>query len=166
MSGRSWMTGLLAVACGAPGCSQPTQSEIKFLETREMDLPYEEAYRAAANGLFSLGYAIEHSDKESGIVTGKLSKKAAKTSVTFFLILPLPTISEGSNDEAVTFMVTPLGKKVTQLRMKVVRNGTPIIDRQLMTAIWQRIEREAMLDSKPAEGSGKAARTGPPGSPR
>jgi hypothetical protein len=32
-----------------------TQTEIKMLETRELDLPYDDAYQAALNGLFSLG---------------------------------------------------------------------------------------------------------------
>jgi len=31
--------------------------------------------------------------------------------------------------------------------MKVIDNGKPVIDRQLMTRIWQQIEREAMLDA-------------------
>ena len=135
------------------GCATITQSEIKFLETREMDLPYDEAYRAAANGLFSLGYAIDHSDKESGILSSKCVKKAAKLSLSFLVILPMPTISEGTNHEAVTFMLTPLTPDVTQLRMKVIRNGIPVIDRTLMTQIWQRIEREAMLDTRPRSGS-------------
>ena len=139
-----------AVVCVCTaGCQTMTQAEIKFLETREMNLPYEAAYHAAANGLFSLGYSIDHSDKQSGVLSSKLSKKTGKLSVTFLLVLPMPTISEGSDDEAVTFMVTPRGPQRTQLRMKVVRNGHAIVDRQLMTQIWQRIEREAMLDAEP-----------------
>ena len=35
--------------------------------------------------------------------------------------------------------------------MKVIRNGKPVVDRKLMTQIWQQIEREAMLESRPSD---------------
>jgi hypothetical protein len=138
---------LLALSGGC--ATRLTQSEIKFLETRELSLPYSEAYQAAANGLFSLGYSIDHSDKESGVLSSKITKKKTVLSVTFLLVLPLPTLSEGTNDEAVTFMLTEVDPKSTRLRMKIVRNGKAVIDRKLMTEIWQRIEREGMLDMRP-----------------
>jgi len=146
-----------------PGCATLSQSEIRFLETRELDLGYDEAYRAAANGLFSLGYAINHSDKASGILGARLVTHVAKSSVTFLLVLPMATISEGRDEEAVTFMLTPINKNRTQLRMKVVFNGTPIVDRKKMTKIWQRIEREAMLETRPARATTTKARTRPNG---
>jgi len=138
---------LVLLCCG---CQTLTQAEIKALETRELDLPFDEAYEAAMNGLFSLGFTIDHSDKASGVVSGRRTKKTAALSVTFLLILPLPTISEGTHEEAVSFKLTPLEPRVTELRMKVVVNGNPVIDRKLMTQIWQRIEREAMLESRPS----------------
>ncbi len=129
-----------------------TQAEIKALETREMDLPYSDAYRAAANGLFSLGFTIGHSDKESGIVTGQRHDPQTGLKVAnaiFFGIIGLA--ATGERNEAVSFMVSALEPNVTQLRMKVVINGKPIADRKLMTEIWQRIEREAMLESQPTD---------------
>jgi len=155
-------TGALLLLVGLmPGCASMSQSEIKFLETRELDLGYDEAYRAAANGLFSLGYAINHSDKASGILSARLVTHVAKSSVTFLLVLPMATISEGRDEEAVTFMLTPINPHRTQLRMKVVFNGKPIVDRKKMTRIWQRIEREAMLETKPARATRTKARTRP-----
>jgi hypothetical protein len=140
----------LFVAILVSGCQKSlSQAEIKFLETRELDLPYDRAYKAAANGLFSMGYAIDHSDKESGILSAKCNKKSTKMSLSFLLILPILTFGEGSDEEAVTFMLSSLKARLTQLRMKIVRNGLPIVDRKLMTQIWQRIEREAMLESRP-----------------
>jgi|GEM_PF-7036620 len=74
------------VALLVEGCKSATtsQAEIKYFETRELALSYDEAYTAAANGLFSLGYAIDHSDKESGILSAtrhdpRTSKKIANT---------------------------------------------------------------------------------------
>ncbi|MFH1748208.1 MAG: hypothetical protein ABIG44_14330 [Planctomycetota bacterium] len=142
---------LCTVLAAASGCSQMTQAEIKALETRELDLPYDEAYKAAANGLFSLGFTISHSDKESGVISGKRNKKVGSLSVTFLLFLPLPTVGQGSHEEGVTFMLTELDPMLTQLRMKVVINGKPVADRKFMTNIWQQIEREAMLESRPSD---------------
>lgn len=129
------------------GCQTTlTQAEIKFLETRELDLSYEEAYQAAANGLFSLGYAITHSDKESGILSAQNSRGEAKWSITFLLIIPLPSVGEGTEEETVSLLLTPKSERLTQLRMKLVRDGEPVVDREVMTAIWQRIERAALLE--------------------
>ena len=139
-----------AVMAAVSGCAQLTQSEIKFLETRELDLPYGEAYMAAANGLFSLGFAIEHSDKESGIITGKRKdpQTGAKIGAAVaFGVLGL--LAVGDREESVTFMLTELGSELTQLRMKVIINGKSVVDRKLMTKIWQQIEREAMLETRP-----------------
>jgi hypothetical protein len=50
----------------------------------------------------------------------------------------------------VTLMITPRGEQLTQLRMKMLINEEQKLDRRLVTEIWQRIEREAMLDSGPS----------------
>ena len=139
-------------------CSQMTQSEIKALETRDLLLPYDEAYRAAANGLMSLGFTIDHSDKVSGIVSGKRNDPRTGVKITnaiFFGVIGLAATS--GRNEAVSFMVSPLDDRESRLRMKVVVNGKPIADRKLMTEIWQRIEREGMLDSGPSERGKPAA---------
>ncbi len=47
-------------------------------------------------------------------------------------------------------MITPRGERLSQLRMKVLINEEQKLDRRLMTALWQRIEREAMLDMPPS----------------
>ena len=153
MRHRSLTVGLLLVMHTlGTGCAQMTQAEIKFLETRELDLPYDEAYSAAANGLFSLGYSIEHSDKESGILSGRRhdpNTGGKLASGLFFGIVGL--LATGENDEAVTFMLTRYQSAVTILRMKVIVNGQQIVDHKIMTRIWQQIEREAMLDTRPLE---------------
>jgi len=145
------MLGVVLLATGA-GCTQLTQAEIKALETRELDLPFNEAYQAAANGLFSLGFTIAHSDKESGIVSGTRHDPCTGAKITntiFFGALGLAATSD--RNEAVSFMLSRIEDTVTQLRMKVVVNGKPVVDRKLMTQIWQQIEREAMLDAGPPQ---------------
>lgn len=141
---------LLFLACS--GCVQPTQAEIKALETREMDCSFDEAYSAAANGLFSLGFAVSHSDKTSGILTGTRVDPNTGNKIAAALALGVVgALAVGDRNEAVTFMLSPLEEKLTQLRMKVIVNGQSVFDRTLMTKIWQQIEREAMLESRPSE---------------
>ena len=69
---RRWLPAL-ALVISAAGCATSgsmTQAELKFLETREIDLPYQETYAAALNAMFSLGLQITHSDKSSGVISG------------------------------------------------------------------------------------------------
>lgn len=82
----------LAVCCttalGQTASDDPTQLGARQLEVRALDVPYETAYRAVTQAMFSLGYSISHSDKASGILTGtrtvgvtemkKETKKAAE----------------------------------------------------------------------------------------
>jgi len=146
------------------GCKTMTQSEIKFLETRELDLPYDNAYKAAANGLFSLGFAIDHSDKESGILSARQHDPRTGLKVSnaiFFGVIGLAATE--SVDHAITFMLTSVNPTLTELRMKVVRNGKAVVDRKLMTKIWQTIEREAMLATRPV--TDRTAQAAPASSP-
>jgi hypothetical protein len=134
------------------GCEQPLkQSELKFLETRQLDYSYDQSFKAAANGLFSFGFTVDHSDKESGILTGRRTdpRTGAKiaNAMAFGMVGLLAT---SDRNEAVTFMVTAVEPKVTELRMKLLVNGKQVVDRTAMTKIWQQIEREAMLASGPS----------------
>ncbi len=134
------------------GCAPLTQAEVKALETRELDLPYNEAYQAAMNGLFSLGFTLDHTDMASGVVTGKRQdpQTGAKIGAAIaFGVIGL--LAVGDRNEAVTFKLVKLAPRLTQLRMKVIINGKPVTDRTFMTKIWQQIEREAMLESRPSE---------------
>jgi hypothetical protein len=141
-----------SVLLGPCGCATLTQAEIKALETRELDLPYDEAYQAAMNGLFSLGFTIDHSDKESGVVTGKRTDPQVGAKLGAAVVLGVVgVLAVGDRSEAVTFKLAALEPRVTQLRMKVVVNGKAVVDRQFMTKIWQQIEREAMLESRPSD---------------
>jgi len=70
--------GLTAVLSGlvtANGFSQtapedPSQLGSRQIEVRTLDVNYDTAYRSATQALLSIGYAISHSDKTSGILTG------------------------------------------------------------------------------------------------
>lgn len=128
----------------APGCAlSRTQAEIKFLETRELRSPYAVAYDGALNAIFSLGMTIEHSDKASGVITGQSGDYALRAHMT-------KKEQKKNPVKKVTLLLRPRGRKVTQIRMKVLVNEEQQLDRKLMTALWQRIAREVMLDEGPS----------------
>lgn len=135
----------VAATVNGIGCApQLTQTEMKFLETRELDGPDADVYEAALNAMFSMGLSIQHTDKQSGIITGQSGDHVQRASV-HPLWQPLYPVKK------VTLMITPKGARVTQIRMKVLINEQQQLDRKLMTEIWQRIEREALLESRPSE---------------
>ncbi|MEE8169267.1 MAG: hypothetical protein V3T70_01855 [Phycisphaerae bacterium] len=136
---------ILLLSWCVAGCSQPlTQSEIKALETREIDADYATVYDAALNAMFSLGLSILHSDKESGVITGQSGDHVQRAQAGL--------LWRGLYDvKKITLLVAAKGPHLTQIRIKVLVNETQQLDRALMTKIWQRIEREAMLESQPTD---------------
>jgi hypothetical protein len=127
-----------SLLAGLTGCSQMTQSEIRALETREIDAPYDKVYDASLNAMFSMGLNICHTDKASGIMAGQNGDHIQRASAGL-LWRPLFPVKK------VTLMVAPKGSGSTSIRMKILVNEKPQVDPKLMTEIWQRIEKEAML---------------------
>ena len=136
------------------GCAHTmTQSEIRFLETRDLHRTFDQTYDAAVNALFSLGLTIDHSDKNSGIITGTAGDYGHKASLSSWK-------QSKYHVKKVTLLVTPRSPAETQIRMKVMVDEEQQLDRQLMTAVWQRIAREALLIDPPPGRRAAAPRRG------
>jgi hypothetical protein len=133
---------MIALLLALAGCHRPTQGEMKFIETREVNRPYEPTYNACLNAMFSMGMTITHTDKQSGVISAQSGDHAQRADAGIWKgFYPV---------KKVTLMVRPRRPDRTQIRMKVLINEKQKLDRRLMTRIWQRIEREAMLDSGPS----------------
>src|SRR3970282_2443545 len=59
-----------ATAFSQTAPEDPSQLGSRQIEVRTLDVGYDTAYRSATQALLSIGYAISHSDKTSGILTG------------------------------------------------------------------------------------------------
>ena len=145
---RGQVPGLIAALLGvglASGCTRSfSQAEIKFLETREIRRPYETTYDAAVNALFSMGMTILHSDKGSGVISGQSGDYAQRAELK-------GKERREYQVRKVTLLVSRRDARRTQVRVKMLINEEQQLDRRLVTEIWQRIEREAMLDSGPSQ---------------
>ncbi len=141
---------LLFIMSVASGCAHTlTQAEIRYLETRDLHRSFDQTYDASINALFSLGLTIEHSDKSSGIITGQAGDYGHKS-------LLKKKKKKKYHVRKVTLLVTPRTPALTQIRMKVLVDEEQQLDRKLMTAIWQRIAREALLSDPPPEKTASA----------
>ena len=135
--------GAWAFTTGCATTGAVTQAELKFLETREIDLPYAQAYDAALNAMFSLGLQLTHSDKSSGVISGQSGDYVMRSTLKRSKQKKHPV-------KKVSLLVSDRGPRLTQLRMKVLINEEQ--------QSWQRIEREAMLDTRPARAIDKRPR--------
>ena len=134
------------------GCTRSiSQAEIKFLETREIRRPYETTYDAAVNALFSMGMTILHSDKGSGVVSGQSGDYGQRAELK-------GKKRREYQVRKVTLLITPHDAQRTRVRVKMLINEEQQLDRRLVTEIWQRIEREAMLDAAPSRSRSSARR--------
>ncbi len=170
-----------------PSSQDRTQLGARQIEVRTLDVPYEIAYRAATQALFSLGYSIDQSDKVSGILTGsrmigvaemkkqiKKAKEKARqyqeqlqqeqTARTILGFVPyvgllaylapgsqppeLKDIKEPSSLQ-VTMLLQALGKKRSQIRFKMQKDGEPVWDQKTISRLWVTTQREAMIESGP-----------------
>jgi hypothetical protein len=117
-----------------------SQGEIKQLESRLIDGPFERVYEAAVETLFDLGYTVSHSDKESGIIVGEKQKQR---------LLLLSEQAAGAREFdafQVTLLVRPKGKKQTKVRIKTARNKKNRFNKNAVNKVWNHLENEIMLE--------------------
>ena len=165
----------------SPSEQDPTQLGARQLEVRSLDVPYDDAYRAATQAMFSLGYSIKHSDKASGILAGtrmigiKEAKEdqQAKAAMGALSLVPyvgilgaLGSLAPGREATSleVTMFLQPMGPKQSQIRFKMQANGEPVWDQVTIDRLWVTTQREAMIESGPPVASPPAAAQ-PPSTP-
>jgi len=150
-----FLLGLIGCA-SAPTASPPGQLATRDMETRDMRMSYDAAYKAASNAFFAIGYSIKHSDKASGIIVGAKSDPGTGKKVALVLLFGLPgALIDTKNNYEVTVMLTQKDKDFTTIRIGTSLNGQPVLNREIIDSIWTVVEREAMIDepvmAKPKE---------------
>jgi hypothetical protein len=126
------------------------------METRDMRISYDAAYKAATNAFFAIGYTIKHLDKASGIIVGSKSDSGAGKKVALILLFGIPgALIDTKTNYDVTVMLSQKDKDFTTIRIGTSVNGQPVLNREIIDSIWTVVEREAMIDepvmAKPKE---------------
>lgn len=158
----------LAGCVTTPSTQDPTQLAARQIEVRELEVPYEVAYGAATQAMFSLGYKIDHSDKASGILTGsrtvglKAAKEEAKKKMATGTMLamipyvgmlaPLTQLTPSTEPHAlqITMYLHAKGEKRTEIRFKMQVDGEPAWDPVTIDQLWVATQREAMVETGPS----------------
>jgi hypothetical protein len=158
----------LAGCVTTPSTQDPTQLAARQIEVRELEVPYEVAYGAATQAMFSLGYKIDHSDKASGILTGsrtvglKAAKEEAKKKMATGTMLamipyvgilaPLTQLTPSTEPHAlqITMYLHSKSEKRTEIRFKMQVDGEPAWDPVTIDQLWVATQREAMVETGPS----------------
>jgi len=143
---------LLALLQTGLGCSSapetvPGQLATRAIETRYVECDFENTYKAATHSFAAMGYTIEHSEKKTGVLTGrKETKTTGRTAYAILALGPLGLAAASERTQEITIFVDDDGSKNrTKLRIQMIIDGKPQIDPVTVDAIWIVIQREAML---------------------
>lgn len=174
---------LLAGCATTTSTQEPTQLAARQIEVRELEVPYDVAYGAATQAMFSLGYTIDHSDKTSGILTGsrmvglKAAKEEARRKRTTGAVLglipyvgmlaPLTQLSPSTEPHSlqITMYLHAKGEKRTEIRFKMQVDGEPAWDPVTIDQLWVATQREAMIEAGPSPSSGSGQKGPAPQTP-
>lgn len=147
-----WLGLVLMPACAwMESFGPPSQAQLKALETRTLDAPFDAVYAAATEALFDLGYQVTHSDKASGVVVGQKTKTESE-----WVKGPAGYFSrEKKTVLSLTLLIKPMGAKTTDVRIKTAVDGAARLDKSAINEVWVYIDRQTLMEAPPPATSPK-----------
>ena len=147
---RHWCWVFIGLSLGmVPSCAwlanwgPPSQAQLKALETRTLDAPFDAVYAAATEALFDLGYQVAHSDKTSGVVVGQKTKTESE-----WIKGPSGYFSrEKRTMLSLTLLIKPMGAKTTDVRIKTAVDGASRLDKGAINEVWLYIDRQILMEA-------------------
>jgi len=135
------------LGCSTPQGARPGQLATRAIEIRYIESNYETAFKAATHALFSLGYTISHTDKDSGILVGKRETADNGAKVGWVLLLGVAgaMMDTDTAQEITLFVDKGKDDSRTTLRIQMLVNGEAQIDPIVVDSIWVVAQREAMI---------------------
>lgn len=130
------------------------QAAVKNFETRSVDATFDEVYSAATEGLFDLGYTIQHSDKATGVLVGE--KKVNKQNKIVIEIADILAEKETHKEDLsemlqLTLYIQPVDPKSTKVRIKTAVDKTPTFNKSAIDEVWVYIQRQVLMEGKVPE---------------
>ncbi len=143
----SFLWVIFIIGCASAPSTPPGQLATRDMETRDMRISYDAAYKAVSNAFFAMGYTIKHSDKASGIIVGSKSDPGTGKKAAMILLFGVPgALIDTKTNYEITVMLTQKDKEFTTIRIGTSVNGQPVVCREIIDSIWTVVEREAMID--------------------
>ncbi|MEM4721359.1 MAG: hypothetical protein QXT73_04795 [Candidatus Methanomethylicaceae archaeon] len=143
----SYLWVIFLIGCASGPSTPPGQLATRDMETRDMRISYDAAYKAVSNAFFAMGYTIKHSDKASGIIVGSRSDPGTGKKAAMILLFGVPgALIDTKTNYEITVMLTQKDKEFTTIRIGTSVNGQPVVCREIIDSIWTVVEREAMID--------------------
>ena len=141
-----WLLGFF-LGCSTPQGVAPGQLATRSIEIRYIEHNYEIAFKAATHALFSLGYTISHTDKDSGILVGKRERTDYEAKAGWILLFGVvgAMMDTDTAQEITLFVDKGKNDLRTTLRIQMLINGVAQINPVIVDSIWVVAQREAMI---------------------
>jgi hypothetical protein len=143
------------IGCILPGCAttgiEMGQATITAFETRTIDSSFEQVYLAATEVLFDLGYTIQHTDKNTGIIVGE--KRVPKGGSGFIQFMDAlagtydHSESKYYSTTQIDILIQPLDERTTKVRIKTLLDKKPQLNKKVIDEVWLYIERQVLMKS-------------------
>jgi hypothetical protein len=145
------------VGCAATG-TKPGQFQQRALQTREIQAPLSTTFKAATMVLVNHGYTIKHSDRETGLIVGEVTKVDKGERAVNVILWGGYGLATGKHSYSLTFNLIPVSDSQTTVRMNFAIDGTPADVRKskvkkITDQYWAEIQKECMIEAGPGHAS-------------
>jgi hypothetical protein len=133
------ITFFLMLGCSAGGnIHKYSQSQLSAMTTRTVLASHVETYRAATDAMFDVGFTIEESDRDGGILTG--SRADDRTAERFWVN---PYMKD--TQYKMTVLVRDINSKESTVRLSMSRNGEAFVEESVIDEFWRKMKRQVLL---------------------
>lgn len=137
-----WAT-LCASALG--GCRKEqrySQAQLNQIEVRVVDAGIDDAFDAASGALFDAGYLIVMSDKDAGLITGRMTKDLTQEMGFWEAVF---TTDYPIQSRTMSVQVLEVSEDESRVRVKLAVNGYTTVDESVVNEIWVLMQRQVMM---------------------
>lgn len=111
---------LTGCAASAPYLNNASATDLQQIESRELPVDYETAFRATVAGLQQAGYVIATAEPISGVVTTTSKPGSIMRKAISFVV----DVWGGNQTHIVSAQVQRVGSLVSRVRLKIIQEAT------------------------------------------
>ena len=126
------------MSCATSNLSRYTQSQISAMTMRNVDASQSEAFMAATDAMFDVGFTIEESDREGGILTGSRAKDQTMARIWVSAYVR-------DTQYKMTVLIRELKPGECSIRLSMSKNGEAFVDEKIIDEFWRLMKRQVLL---------------------